>query len=91
MRLSEIEKEISSLIYKTLKQVNNWTKTLTISEIKKNVEAIFNQEKMDLEYFMIADEETLKEAESLSENKQYRAFIVVNVGNVRLIDNLHLD
>ena len=74
-----------------MKQVNNCTKTLTISEIKKKVEAIFNQEKMDLEYFMIADEETLKEAESMSENKQYRAFIVVNVGSVRLIDNLHLD
>lgn len=91
MRLSEIEKETSSLIYKTLKQVNNWIKTLTISEIKKKVEAIFNQEKMDLEYFMIADEETLKEAEALEENKPYRAFIVVNVGSVRLIDNLHLD
>jgi len=91
MRLSEIEKETSSLIYKTLQQVNNWTKTLTISKIKKKVEALFNQEKMDLEYFMIADEETLKEAESMSENKQYRAFIVVNVGSVRLIDNLHLD
>lgn len=91
MRLSDVEKETSSLIYKTLKQVNEWIKTISISEIKKKVESIFNQEKMDLEYFMISDEETLQEAESLSENKKYRAFIVVNVGTVRLIDNLHLD
>ncbi len=91
MRLSEIEKETSSLIYKTLKQVNDWTKTLSISDIKEKVENTFNQGEMDLEYFMIADEQTLKEVDSLSENKNYRAFIVVNVGSVRLIDNLHLD
>jgi len=91
MRLSETEKETSSIIYKTLKQVNDWTKTLNVSEIKERVENNFNQGEMDLEYFMIADEETLKEVDSLSENKNYRAFIVVNVGSVRLIDNLHLD
>ncbi|MFC0342946.1 pantoate--beta-alanine ligase [Epilithonimonas hispanica] len=91
MRLSEIEKETSSLIYKTLKQVNDWTKTLNISDIKEKVENIFNQGEMDLEYFMIADEETLKEVNSISNDKNYRAFIVVNIGNVRLIDNLHLD
>lgn len=91
MRLSEIEKETSSIIYKTLKQVNDWTKTLNISDIKEKVENIFNQGEMDLEYFMIADEETLKEVNSISNDKNYRAFIVVNVGNVRLIDNLHLD
>jgi len=91
MRLSEIEKETSALIYKTLKQVNDLTKTLSIADIREKVEAIFSQEKMDLEYFMIADEETLKEAESMLSNNLYRAFIVVNVGSVRLIDNLHLD
>ncbi|UQB68593.1 pantoate--beta-alanine ligase [Epilithonimonas zeae] len=91
MRLSETEKETSSLIYKSLKQVNDWTKTLNVYEIKERVEKIFNQGEMDLEYFIIADEETLKEVDSLSENKNYRAFIVVNVGSVRLIDNLHLD
>jgi len=91
MRLSETEKETSSIIYKTLKQVNDWTKTLSVSDIKEKVENIFSQGEMDLEYFMIADEETLKEVDSLSENKNYRAFIVANVGSVRLIDNLHLD
>ncbi|WP_333852315.1 pantoate--beta-alanine ligase [Epilithonimonas sp.] len=91
MRLSENEKETSSLIYKTLKQVNDWIKKLSIPDIKEKVENIFNQGKMCLEYFMIADEETLKEVDSLSENKNYRAFIVVNVGGVRLIDNLHLN
>jgi pantoate--beta-alanine ligase len=91
MRLSEIEKETSTLIYKTLKQVNEWFKVIPVSEIKTRVKEIFDEEKMELEYFLIADEETLKEVDFFSENKNFRAFIVVNVSNVRLIDNLHLD
>lgn len=91
MRLSEDEKRASTLIYKTLHQVNDWTNNLSVSKIKEKVENMFNQGEMVLEYFMIADEETLKEVDSLSENKNYRAFIVVNVGKVRLIDNMHLE
>ncbi|MPS75111.1 MAG: pantoate--beta-alanine ligase [Chryseobacterium sp.] len=92
MRLSNEEKKTSSIIYKTLKQVNEKSKTTSIPTIKERVSQIFDKEDdMELEYFMIADEETLKEADFISENKNYRAFIVINVGNVRLIDNLHLD
>lgn len=91
MRLSEVEKETSSLIYKTLKRVNEWFKVISVPEIKTRVEAIFNKENMELEYFLIAEESTLKEVDFFSEDNDFRAFIVVNVGNVRLIDNLHLD
>lgn len=91
MRLSEIEKETSALIYKTLKKVNEWFRVISVPEIKTRVEDIFEKEDMELEYFLIADEETLKEVDFFSEDKNFRAFIVVNVGNVRLIDNLHLD
>ncbi len=91
MRLSEIEKETSALIYKTLKKVNDWFKVISIPEIKSRVEEIFDKENMNLEYFLIADEKTLKEVDFYSEDKNFRAFIVVNVGKVRLIDNLHLD
>lgn len=92
MRLSDDERKASSLIYKTLKKVNDKSKTTSISTIKERVSKIFKEEEnMDLEYFMIADEETLKEADFFSEDRNFRAFIVVNVGNVRLIDNLHLD
>lgn len=91
MRLSEIEKETSALIYKTLKKVNEWFRVISVPEIKTRVEDIFQREDMELEYFLIADEKTLKEVDFFSEDKNFRAFIVVNVGNVRLIDNLHLD
>ena len=91
IRLSEKEKEDSSIIYKTLKQVENWFRTISISEIKMQVSEIFSkQEGMELEYFLIADEENLKETVFFYENKNYRAFIVVNVAKVRLIDNMRL-
>lgn len=91
MRLSGIEKETSALIYKTLKKVNEWFKIISVPEIKNRVREIFEKEAMNLEYFLIADEETLKEVDFFSEDKNFRAFIVVNVGEVRLIDNLQLD
>lgn len=91
MRLSEKEKHASPIIYKTLNQINDWFKSISINEIKNRVQDIFSKENMELEYFLIADEETLKETDSISANKSYRAFIVVNVGKVRLIDNLHLN
>lgn len=92
MRLSEEEREKATIIYKTLIQVNAWFRVESIPEIKKRVEDIFDKEKnMDLEYFLIADEATLKETDSVENNKSYRAFIVVNVDTVRLIDNMHLN
>ena len=91
MRLSDIEKETSALIYKTLQKVNDWFRVISIPEIKRRVEEIFDNENMDLEYFLIADEQTLKEVDFFSQDKHFRAFIVVNVGNVILIENLHLD
>ncbi|KFC19845.1 pantoate--beta-alanine ligase [Chryseobacterium sp. FH1] len=91
MRLSEIEKETSALIFQTLKRVNEWFRVISVPEIKTRVEEIFDSENMDLEYFLIAEEGTLKEVDFFSADDDFRAFIVVNVGNVRLIDNLHLD
>jgi len=91
MRLSETEKNASALIFQTLKRVNEWFRVISVPEIKTRVEEIFSTEKMDLEYFMIAEEGTLKEVDFFSTDHDFRAFIVVNVGSVRLIDNLHLD
>ena len=90
MRLSEAEKEASSVIYQTLKKVDDWFRVITIPEIKIRVEEIFDRDDMVLEYFLIANEDTLKEADFFSEDENYRAFIVVNVEQVRLIDNMHL-
>lgn len=91
-RLSESRREDSKVIYETLVKVNDWFRTLSIPEIKERVKDIFDdQVGMQMEYFMIADENTLKETDFFYKDKSYRAFIVVMVDGVRLIDNMHLD
>lgn len=91
-RLTSHQKEEATLLHKTLVKVNNWFRIITIQEINKRVVEIFQKVSgLDLEYFIIADEETLKETDFFYEDKSYRAFLVVNSGNVRLIDNVHLD
>lgn len=91
-RLHEDRREASKIIYETLKKVNDWFRVVTIPEIKNRVTDIFDhQQGMKLEYFLIADEATLKETDFFYKDKQYRAFIVVVVDGVRLIDNMHMD
>ncbi|WP_292010261.1 pantoate--beta-alanine ligase [Chryseobacterium sp.] len=91
-RLSEDRKEASQIIYQTLKKVNDWFRIITIPEIKDRVSDIFDQQRgMKLEYFLIADEETLKETDFFYKDRNFRAFIVVVVDGVRLIDNMHMD
>ena len=91
-RLHEDRKEASKIIYETLKKVNDWFRTVTIPEIKERVTDIFDQQQgMKLEYFLIADEKTLQETDFFYQDRSFRAFIVVVVDGVRLIDNMHLD
>ena len=91
-RLTEERREDSKVIYETLIKVNEWFRVVSISEIKNRVKDIFDDQKgMQLEYFLIADENTLKETDFFYKDKSYRAFIVVMVDGVRLIDNMHLD
>ena len=91
-RLDHEQCEAAKVIYETLVKVNDLFRIITVSEIYQRVKDIFeNQRGMVLEYFEIADEATLKETDFFYKNRSYRAFIVVFVGDVRLIDNLHLD
>lgn len=91
-RLDPERRKASRIIYETLKEVNGWFRVLTVPEIKNRVKDIFESQRgMELEYFLIADEKTLKETDFFYKNKNYRAFIVVIVDGIRLIDNMHLD
>ena len=91
-RLSAKEKGSAKIIYETLVKVNDWFRVITIPEINDRVQEIFDdQPGMKLEYFEIADEATLKQTDFFYKDKNYRACIVVFVGDVRLIDNMHLD
>lgn len=88
-RLTLHEKEEAGFIYKTLtgakakftnnsaKKTSEWVK----NEFQKN-------KKITLEYFEIADEETLTTCIRKNKTKKYRAFIAVFINNVRLIDTI---
>ena len=90
VRLTETQRKEATIIYETLTKVKEWFKVISPEEIKQRVTEIFKNSNFELEYFVIADEEMLKEANAIDENKEYRAFIVAYAGEVRLIDNMHL-
>ncbi len=90
-RLSLEQRNASPLIYQTLKRVCDLTKSHQIDDINNFVKAQFNSNNLlTLEYFTIANQDTLQEASSFKKGETYRAFIAVNAGNVRLIDNISL-
>jgi len=90
VRLTETQRKEATIIYETLAKVKEWFKVISLEEIKQRVTDIFRNSNFELEYFVIADEETLKEANTIDEDKEYRAFIVAYADTVRLIDNMHL-
>lgn len=91
-RLSEEEKKEATLLYKTLSEVKEKFASHTISELNDYVKEIFkNNDQLLLEYFEIANENTLKTATKKSEKEKYRAFIAVFIGKIRLIDNMALN
>ena len=90
VRLTETQRKEATIIYETLTKVKEWFKVLSLEEIKQKVTDIFRNSNFELEYFVIADEKTLKETDFFYKDKNYRAFIVAYADTVRLIDNMHL-
>ena len=91
-RLSADERNQASIIYQTLLQAKILFQNETIESAIQLVEQTFeNHPLFDLEYFVIADEETLMSSNTKEENKKYRAFIAVFVNNIRLIDTISLN
>jgi pantoate--beta-alanine ligase len=90
-RLSPESREIAPFIYKILKEIKRKFETKTLDKINEWVEKEFEKQPLlRLEYFTIADEETLKTVEARKENQKYRAFIAVFAGEIRMIDNIRL-
>ncbi|AEW87477.1 pantoate--beta-alanine ligase [Flavobacterium columnare ATCC 49512] len=90
-RLSPQQKTEASFIFKTLTTVKNNFHNQSPESLTKWVQEEFSKQSLfDLEYFEIAEEETLKTCTEKLPNKIYRAFIAVFVNNIRLIDNISL-
>ena len=89
-RLSFSSKKIATNLFKALNFAKEKFNTLDVTEIEKKViEQLSTHSEIQLEYFVIADEETL-EPLLIKKNKKYRAFIAAYVSGVRLIDNKKL-
>ena len=89
--LSEKEKEEWAIIYETLCEVKELINNKAIEKINSWVGEQFDKNPLfELEYFVIADEENLTPALTISPNKNYRAFIAVHADKVRLIDTMAL-
>lgn len=91
MRLSKEQRSDAKIIFETLKKANQMFRESSTENIYKEITDIFTSSEFELEYFIISDEKTLKEIQKIENGASYRAFIAVMAGEVRLIDNLHLD
>ncbi len=91
-RLNTKQFEETAIIYKTLKEVQEKFSSTPIADLNALVAERFLQNPhLKLEYFDIANEETLKTAKRKNKGSKYRAFIAVFAGEVRLIDNMPLN
>ena len=90
-RLTKEQREIAPFIYKTLKKAKKKFTTENVEKVNEWVENQFKKEPLlELEYFTIADENTLETINKKESGKKYRAFIAVFAGEIRLIDNIQL-
>jgi len=80
------------VIYKTLVGAKAKFKTNSAASVSEWVEKSLEKNKdFKLEYFQIADENTLLPCVRKNKDKKYRAFIAVFVNNIRLIDTISLN
>jgi pantoate--beta-alanine ligase len=90
-RLSTEERNQAALLYQTLKEAKLLFVTKTVQEVKQYVENIFKIHPIiTLEYFEIANENTLVPSDIKTEGVQYRAFLAVFINNIRLIDTISI-
>ncbi|MDM1396761.1 pantoate--beta-alanine ligase [Myroides odoratimimus] len=79
----------STFLYQVLLKAKDLFKSESISKVNAFVENEFkNNPNFELEYFTIAEEETLKTATSKDEGRRYRGFLVAHIEGIRLIDNI---
>src|SRR5690606_6157230 len=86
----EMRKEAPE-IYRILKKAKKYLTNHTIEETREFVQIQFKSTKLKLEYFEIADEQTLDSVKDKNSNKKFRGFIAAFAGDIRLIDNLELN
>ena len=91
-RLTADQRLAAPEIYQTLLKSKMLFENNDLKKVKNFVKNEFVQNKeLVLEYFEIADSETLNPASEILPESKYRAFIAVFAGQIRLIDNIALN
>jgi len=91
-RLSDEQFNEAALVYSVLNEVREKFDSTSLTDLNELVAERFLQNPyLNLEYFEIADENTLKTVEKKNKKTKYRAFIAAFSGEVRLIDNMPLN
>lgn len=91
VRLSKNERDIAPQIYKTLKNIKKTYPVSNISELLKvSINLLNSNDGLTVEYLEIVDAKTLNPIKKPYETNEIIACIAVNLGNIRLIDNLKL-
>lgn len=89
-RLSKEQRAIAPLIYQTLLEAKALKEKKELPQIKEWVETFFNTHPaFKLDYFCIANAQSLQPTTSCREGEKIRAFIAVKLGDIRLIDNIN--
>lgn len=90
--LTPEERQKAAVIYKTLLKAKTKFEKRSAAVVKKQIEREFKKNlDFKLDYFEIADENTLLPCVKKSKIKKYRAFIAVFINNIRLIDTISLN
>jgi pantoate--beta-alanine ligase len=92
IRLTETQRNAAPLIHQTLKKAVEQSKFKTIEEVSLFVENEFrNHSVLELEYFTIAEENSLVTPKTLNPKEKNRVFIAVFADKIRLIDNMSIN
>jgi pantoate--beta-alanine ligase len=90
-RLSFAQRRKAPSIYANLQKAKDLKEYLSPKQLKHWMhERYLGNEDFTLEYFEIADSETLESITEWDDNKNAIGFIVVHLGGVRLIDNIEI-
>lgn len=91
-RLNREKRKLAPFIYETLKLASEKKEDLTPSEVKDWVYKRFDKApELSLEYFEIVEDKALKSISDWLEGVNKVACLAVQLGRVRLIDNLNFD
>ena len=91
MRLNDEERAIAPMIYKVLQEVVANVETMSPAEMKALALKKYSDIKQfDVEYVEIADEANLQSVTDWKDCEHARIFVALQLGPVRLIDNLRI-